>query len=211
MLKDIIKELTRINSIIRNYLENKTIEFQDAWTAMEFFNKNKDTEFLINGILSRISTDSKYLKVDLESLDKETAEIVSYYRQDRKLFEDLDMADVCDKHLIPYNQAFNEANAISVSAYKEYKEIDQRLDFPIGYSEEEIQEMWKEHALKKEYSNKCSKHTQEAANNRDNERRRIAPLAGFKIGALVMLVSSINDIAQAAQQDLSEKVASTNE
>ena len=211
MLKDIIKELTQINSVIRNYLENKTIEFQDAWTTMEFFDKYKDTECLINGILSRITTDSKNLKEDLESLDEVSSEIISYYRQDRKLFEDLDLADVCDKYLVPYNQAFNDANTISVGAYKEYKEIDQRLDFPISYSEEEIQELWKEHALKKEYSDKCSKYAQEAASNRDNERRRIAPLAGFKIGALIMLVSSINDIARAAQQDLLETVSNANE
>lgn len=64
--------------------------------------------------------------------------------------------------------------------------------------------MWEMHAQKKEYSDKCSKHTKDLFEVYDRERRRTAGLFNFKLSSLVMLVYSLDEMSRALLADLND-------
>lgn len=206
-IKQLTRNLAATIPLLQRIADGKRLSFDEAWSLVTIYKRYKDSDKFIDYVESLPKSVFGKLRDDVTALRKETGTILHIYSGSKEQFKNFDAKAIYKQHLEPLKSAYEQAKEVSIKAYKEYKELDNNLDVPeLRFSEDELPHIWEQHAQKKEYSDKCSKHTKELFEVYDRERRRTAGLFNFKLSALVMLVYSLDEMSKALLADLNDIV-----
>lgn len=168
--------------------------FNDAWKIYVFYRDSKDTGKIIDYLETELESDSQELLKAIEMLQTESSRFLKLYYANKYVFEKIDFEIICSKHLSVFSKKAQDAHDISNEAWDRYKVIDKRLD-NAWYSGNDNPKLEEEHAkLKAEYD-KLSQYTQGLYQAHRDEQIKISGLFCLKIGAVVMLVSVLDNIA----------------
>ena len=194
MIYTIAQNLLYINNVIEGYISTGDMAFSDAWKIYVFYRDCKDTGKIIDYLETELESDSQELLKDIEMLQTESSRFLKLYYANKHVFEKIDFEMICSKHLSVFSKKAQDAHDISNEAWDRYKVIDKRLD-NAWYSGNDNPKLEEEHAkLKAEYD-KLSQYTQGLYQAHRDEQIKISGLFCLKIGAVVMLVSVLDNIA----------------
>lgn len=194
MIYTIAQNLLYINNVIEGYISTGDMTFNDAWKIYEFYRDSKDTGKIIDYIETELESDSQELLKDIEMLQMESSRFLKLYYANKHVFEKIDFEMICSKHLSVFSKKAQDAHDISNEAWDRYNVIDKRLD-NAWYSGNDDPKLEEEHArLKAEYD-KLSQNTKGLYQAHRDEHIRISGLFCLKIGAVVMLVSVLTQMA----------------
>lgn len=207
VIKQLTIDLAATIPLLQRIADGNPLSFDEAWSLVTIYKRYKDSDKFIDYVESVPKSEFGKLRDDVAALSKETGNILNIYNGAKEQFKDFDAKAIYKQHLEPLMSEYEQAQEVSTKAYKEYKDLDNSLDLPeLRYNKDELPHMWKLHAQKKEYSDKCSKRTKELFEVYDRERRRTAGLLNFKLSALVMLVYSLDEMSRALLADLNDIV-----
>lgn len=191
--------------LLQKIANKQPLPFDGAWSLVTIYKRYKYSDEFIDYVESVPKSEYGKLHDDVAVLSKETGAILDIYYGAKEQFKNFDAKAIYKQHLEPLKSEYEQVQEASTKAYKEYKELDNSLDMPeLRYNKDELPHMWELHAQKKEYSDKCSKHTKELFEVYDRERKRTAGLFNFKLSALVMLVYSLDEMSRALLADLND-------
>lgn len=194
MIYTIAQNLLYINNVIEGYISTGDMTFNDAWKIYVFYRDSKDTGKIIDYLETELESDSQELLNAIEMLQTESSRFLKLYYANKYVFEKIDFEIICSKHLSVFSKKAQDAHDISNEAWDRYKVIDKRLD-NAWYSGNDNPKLEEEHAkLKAEYD-KLSQYTQGLYQAHRDEQIKISGLFCLKIGAVVMLVSVLDNIA----------------
>lgn len=194
MIYDIANRLLNINKILEDYVSKGEMSFNDAWSIYVFYKEYKDTGKIIDYIETELKSGSQDFLKDIEKLLAESSHFLKLYSSNKHTFENLNFQMICRKHLSVFYKKALDAQDVSIEANEKYKILNNRLDREGTWGDEEPK-MWKEHAKLKEESTKLGLHTQALFLAHRNEQQRTSGLFCLKIGAVVMFVSVLKQMA----------------
>lgn len=194
MIYTIVQNLLYINNVIEGYISKEDMTFNDAWKIYVFYKEYKDTGKIIDYIETEFASGSKELLKDIEMLQTESSRFLKMYFSNKHKFEKIDFQLICRKHLAVFYKKAEDAHKVSNEALDKYNEIYHRFD-NAWYSGNDAQKLEEEYAKVKAEYDKLSQYTQSLYQAWRDEQKRISGLFCLKIGAVVMFVSVLKQMA----------------
>lgn len=194
MIYTIAQNLLYINNVIESYISKGDMTFNDAWKIYVFYNEYKDTGKVIDYIETELASGSQELLKDIEMLKTESSRFLKMYFSNKFIFEKIDFQLICRKHLAVFYKKAEEAHKVSNKASDKCKERYYRFD-NAGFSGNDDPKLEEEYAKAKAEYDELSKFTQSLYQAHCDEQKRISGLFCLKIGAVVMFVSVLKQMA----------------
>lgn len=194
MIYTIAQKLLYINNIIEGYISKGNIAFSDAWKIYVFYREYKDTGMIIDYVETELASGSHELLRDIEMLKTESSRFLKLYFANKHIFEKIDFQLICRNHLAAFYKKAEDAHKVSNVALDKYNEIYYRFD-NAGFSENDDPKLEEEYANVKAEYDKLSLYTQNLYQAWRDEQKRISGLFCLKIGAVVMFVSVLKQMA----------------
>lgn len=200
-LSSIAADLQIVNNLLVKYEKDKALVYEDALVLSKFYLHYKDTNAIIAMAEDELNTNAEHLLDIAKQLSEAATSFSSTYNQDSDFFQAFNPKPICDTHLKPIEEQYEEAKKISTLLWKDYSSLSNRLDFMDDEDDEFKPTEDKCDKAKAEYDDAHTK-TNELFENFYKEREKTASLYYFDMMFLEVLVTRIGRIAKGIIADI---------
>lgn len=196
MIHSLSERLTEVNDIIGTCSEG-TIPFEQAYVISRFYYDYQDTNVIIDEAETIAAKDASRLRELAVLLKDETATLLDNIgRLDR-----IDFREIANEHSKQFYSRFQEASEQLSPYWKQYCELNNRLDYlPLG--SKDYAETEKECEKAKAEHDKQQIEVKRLYDEYEKERQHSGYVFSLKASHLYALVAKLNGIAGSILNDL---------
>ncbi|NCB79571.1 MAG: hypothetical protein EOM41_06340 [Bacilli bacterium] len=200
-LSSIATDLQVINNLLVKYEKNKALVYEDALVLSTFYLHYKDTNAIIAMAEDELNTNAEHLLNAAKQLSEATASFSAIYNRHSDFFQSFNPKPICDAHLKPFEEQYEEAKDISTQLWKDYSSLSNRLDF-MAYEDDDFKPTEAKCDNAKAAYDEAHAKTNFLFDSFDKERRKTASLYYFDMMFLEVLVTRIDSIAKGIIVDI---------
>ncbi|MDD2285510.1 MAG: hypothetical protein PHQ11_08955 [Paludibacter sp.] len=198
-ITEILPRYTRLNVLISEISDSRTIEFEQQRFVADFHAQFSDIQSFEAMLIDLVAqTEAVQSGVLLKSLGREIQRNVQLISANKQTLENIDVKQACEKFAKQYDTPIANQIHITQEIWKEYKKADNSLD-TIGFrkhSEQEEKRLWEKHEeLTKRYKDekKVLSQLYEQQKEAENTARKYLD---NKFGLLLALSQAFSNILE---------------
>ena len=200
-LSTIVSELHAVNALLKKYVKEKNITYEQGLVLSCFYVSYKDTNSIIRHIEKLSEQEADQLMDIAHLLHEATRTFLNEYEQNEEMLIPYNPKPVCDEHLRPFEVQTQKAKEESLQLWRRYTELSNRLDIT-SPEDPNFAELDKECDAAKEVYDAASKKTKQRYEMLQEERKKTASLYYFDMTCLEVLVSRLERITSSLIKDL---------
>ena len=195
--------LRRVNELLGKYVQERTLCFEEKRELWLFYKEYKDTNALIDYVVSMAEINLDQLLSDAQQLLKEAEELIVIYNESSSLFSSFDTKTDCEAHLKPFKDAWEEMKEKAHTVWMDKENVGKRLDHMDSSDPEYKTQDQKCDSLKAEYD-KLHSCVDELFDKYRKEQIDVAGLYYFDLEYLHVLIYRLTEIARCIISDITD-------
>ena len=192
MIQNIITKLQTIQGYMEQYIKDGELQLTDALSLYDTYHSIAKPSILQSYIAKEAETEGKNRKADLiaelTTLADTARQILAFYDANEESLLAFNPQPKIDAHIKTFYDAFDEAQKVSVSLWKDYNDMEHRLSSMVIYSDEYNALDAECEALKAKHD-AASAHAQSLHDAWTNERKKMAGLYYFDFTFIEIIAS----------------------
>ena len=192
----LIERIKEINEILAHCADTD-LSFDESYKLAQFYYDYLNTNSIIDDVEKLSYENQGLLKELAAALKDESAKLID----NLEIIKDVDFIKIAEKHVADYFRIVQKLADEYTPFYKEYKNIERRLDY-LDPSSEDYKETEKEYENAKRVQDEKQNEVKSSYEERDREVKRSAHLYDLNYSMLLFIATKLNRIAGSILIDL---------
>ena len=195
-ISKLIERIKEVNEILEHCADTD-LSFDEAYILAQFYYDYLNTNSIIDDAEKLAYENPGLLKELAAALKDKSAKLID----NLEIIKDVDFIKIAEKHVAGYFRIAQKLADEYTPFYKEYKNIERRLDY-LDPSSEDYKETEKEYENAKRVQDEKQNEVKSSYEERDREVKRSAHLYDLNYSMLLFIATKLNRIAGSILIDL---------